>query len=79
MLSLIKHLQYVNQLEILAAVIVYYSVRCELHGRRVIHFIDNTSALAGLIKGYSSAADSSALVHALIMVACLVHRGRRVV
>ncbi len=64
MLSLIKRLQYINLLEILAAVVVYYSLHRQLYGRQVIHLIDNTSALASLIKGYSSAADSSTLVHA---------------
>jgi hypothetical protein len=29
----------------------------------VLHFIDNTSALASLVKGYSWASDSSQIVH----------------
>jgi len=32
--------------------------------RRTIHFIDNTSAIAGLVKGYSSAPDSGLIVNA---------------
>ena len=35
-----------------------------LVGRRVLHFIDNTSAVAGLCKGYSNLPDSARLVHA---------------
>ena len=55
--------QYIGQLELLAAVGVYRSVP-ELRGRRIVHYIDNTSALCGLIKGYSRAADSARVVHA---------------
>ena len=36
----------------------------EFRGRRAIHFIDNTSALSGLIKGYSSVVDSGKIVTA---------------
>eukprot|EP00966_Prymnesium_polylepis_P044966 1041778-Prymnesium_polylepis.1 len=32
-------------------------------GRRVIHFIDNTSAIAAMAKGYSNMPDSARLVH----------------
>ena len=34
------------------------------HEREVLHFIDNTSALYGLAKGYSSQPDSSAIIRA---------------
>ena len=34
-----------------------------LEGRDVVHFIDNTSAVAALSKGYSGAPDSARLVH----------------
>ena len=55
--------QYVGQLELLAAVAVYYSLAAELRGREVIHFIDNSGAMACLIKNYSSDRDSSRIVH----------------
>ena len=55
--------QYIGQLELLAAVLVYYSVP-ELKGSSPIHWIDNTSAIATLIKGYSGAPDSARLLHA---------------
>ena len=55
--------QYIGQLELLAAVGVYYSVP-ELRGRRVVHWIDNTSAIAALIKGYSRSPDSARILHA---------------
>ena len=37
--------QYIGQLELLATIGVYYSIP-ELRGRRVVHWIDNTSAIA---------------------------------
>uniref|UniRef100_A0A7S4F9Y6 Uncharacterized protein n=1 Tax=Chrysotila carterae TaxID=13221 RepID=A0A7S4F9Y6_CHRCT len=56
--------QYIGQLKLLAAVAAYCTFARELKGRRVIHWIDNTSALAALIKGYSSRPDSALIVHA---------------
>ena len=56
--------QYIGQLELLAAVAAYTTFPDILRGRRVIHWIDNTSALAGLIKGYARAPDSARIVHA---------------
>ena len=41
--SLRTRTQYINQLELLAAIAVYFSLRSLLRGRRVIHFIDNSS------------------------------------
>jgi hypothetical protein len=55
---------YIGQLEIAWAVSPYMSIPDLLAGRRVIHFIDNTSALAALVKGYASAIDSGLLVNA---------------
>ena len=55
--------QYIGQLELLAAVAVYYSLP-ELKGRRVVHCIDNTSAIAALVKGYSGSPDSVRILHA---------------
>ena len=59
----VKKKQYIGQLELLAAVIPYYSAPALFVGKRVIHYIDNTSALAGLTKGYSSRVDSAFIVH----------------
>ena len=56
--------QYIGQLELLAAVAAYTTFHAELRDRRVIHWIDNTSALAGLIRGYAGAIDSARIVHA---------------
>ena len=53
---------YIGQLEILAAVAVYFSMP-ELRGRRVLHWIDNTGAVAALTKGYARAPDSVRIVH----------------
>ena len=56
---------YIGQLELLAAVGAYTSLRAELESRRVLHMIDNKSAIAGLVKGYSRAPDSVKIVHAM--------------
>ena len=45
--------QYVGQLEVMAGVAAYTSLPEQLHGRDVIHFINNTGALFGMAKGYS--------------------------
>ena len=55
--------QYIGQLELLAAIMVYYTVP-ELRDSCPIHWIDNTSAIATLVKGYSGAPDSARLLHA---------------
>lgn len=55
---------YIGQYELIAAVCVYYSLRDQLAGRAVCHWIDNTSAMAALAKGYSRAIDSARIVHA---------------
>ena len=57
-------MQQTGELEILAAVVVYFSLLRELRGRRVVHYIDNSSALAPLVKRSSSALDSSYMIHA---------------
>jgi hypothetical protein len=54
---------YIGQLELLAAIAVYYSLADKLRGRRVLHFVDNSGAVACLVKDYSADYDSSALVH----------------
>ena len=55
---------YIGQYELAAAVAVYYTLP-ELAGRTCIHWVDNTSALAALAKGYSRAIDSARIVHTL--------------
>ena len=56
---------YIGQLELLAAVSVYYSIDpSELRDRKVIHWIDNTGALAAMVKGYARKTDCARIVHA---------------
>jgi hypothetical protein len=59
-----KREQYIGQLEILGAVAVYYSLPELFVNKKVLHFIDNTSAVAGLLRGYSAVEDSARIVHA---------------
>ena len=56
--------QYITQLEVMAAVAVYTSIPDELRSRDVIHWIDNTGALAVLAKAYSTEIDIAKLLHA---------------
>ena len=49
MAKYVTKLTYIGQLEMLAAVMTYWSVP-ELRGRRVIHWIDNMGAVAALVK-----------------------------
>ena len=56
--------QYIGQIEILGALSPYLSCPELLAGKRVIHWIDNTSAISALNKGYSARPDSARLVHA---------------
>ena len=58
----VRRKNYIGQLELLAAVSVYYSVP-ELRGRRVLHWIDNTGVISALTKGYSRAPDSVRILH----------------
>ena len=46
----------------------YMSLPHVFHGRRVIHYVDNESALCASISGYSSQGDSSRLVNMLHVV-----------
>ncbi|KAJ1629932.1 hypothetical protein T492DRAFT_1144838 [Pavlovales sp. CCMP2436] len=61
--------KYIGQLELPAAVAVYYSLLCLFINRQIIHFLDNTSSVAGLLKGYSSIPDSARIVHAFWAIA----------
>jgi hypothetical protein len=57
--------QKIGQVELVGAYLPYASVDAAVwRGRRVIHWIDNSSAVAALVKGYSSAIDSAFIVHA---------------
>ena len=62
--------QYIGQLELLAAVAVYYSMAHHpelahrLRDAPVMHYVDNFSAVAALVKGYARAIDSARIVHA---------------
>ena len=64
MLGFAARRQYIGQVELLGAFAPYLSVPSLLRGRQVIHWVDNTSALSGLTKGYSSVPDSVRLIHA---------------
>ena len=64
MQGFVRRKQQIGQLEILAGLVPYLSVPTLLSGREVIHWIDNTSAKAALVHGYSGVPDSARLVHA---------------
>ena len=53
---------YIGQLELLAAPLALITWAKQLQRRQIIHFVDNESAAAGLVRGHSSKADSSALI-----------------
>ena len=52
-------------MELVGALVPYLSLPMLLRGRRVLHWIDNSSAVAAAVKGYSYAADSARIVHGL--------------
>ena len=58
--------QYVGQLEALAALAAYTTAAAYrpgmFLGREVVHFVDNTSVIAGLRKGYSSRPDTALIL-----------------
>ena len=60
---LILRKQQIGQAELLGAVVPYLSMPKELAGRDVLHWIDNTSAKAALVHGYSGKPDSARIVH----------------
>ena len=57
--------QQIGQVELVGALVPYLSLPMLLRGRRVLHWIDNSSAVAAAVKGYSYAADSARIVHGL--------------
>ena len=66
----------IGELELLAAVCAYLTFPHLLKDRKVTHWIDNTGALASLIKGYARAADLAKIVHAFavtnLALSCLI-------
>eukprot|EP00966_Prymnesium_polylepis_P244438 5653698-Prymnesium_polylepis.1 len=50
MKKFVERKQYIGQLEQLAAVVAYYTLVEQLRDRKVVHMIDNQSAVAALIK-----------------------------
>jgi hypothetical protein len=62
--AFVERRQQIGQVEIVGALTPYLSLPHLLAGRDVIHWIDNTSAMAALCKGYSRMPDSARLVHA---------------
>ena len=61
--SLLERKQQIGQAEMLGALVPYLSLPSGLAGRDVIHWIDNTSAKAALVHGYSGLPDSARLAH----------------
>ena len=55
---------YIGRLEFLWGHSPYASVPGEFVGQLAIHFIDNTSAVSGFVKGYARPVDSAMIVHA---------------
>ena len=55
---------YIAQLEVLAAISVYYTFPEKVRGRQVNHFIDNTVALSGLVHGYARKGDLARMINA---------------
>ena len=54
---------YITQVEVLAAVSVYFTFPDVVRGRQVNHFIDNTAALSGMIHGYARKLDLARMVN----------------
>ena len=48
---------YIAQVEVLAAVAVYYTFPSTVRGRNINHYIDNTVALSAMIHGYARKVD----------------------
>jgi hypothetical protein len=57
--------QYIGVLEQLYSVSPYTSCPSDFEGADVLHFIDNTGAVAGNTKGYATAYDAGLIVNAL--------------
>jgi len=56
---------YIGQLEALAGACAYESVDpARIKDRNVLHWVDNTSAIAGMVKGYSKQSDTGRILNA---------------
>ena len=65
---------YIGQLEILAVLFAYLTLpQRVVCSRPVLHYIDNTSSMAGAIKGYSSKSDSAFLLTILHLAFAMLH------
>ena len=70
MLSWAQKETHIGRTELVAEILPYLSEPERFRGKDVIHFVDNTSAIYCSIKGYSSDADTAALVYLLHAVMC---------
>ena len=62
---LLRRKQQIGQVELIAAFATYAAIDASVwRGRRVLHWIDNSAAVAALAKGYASAIDSALIVQA---------------
>ena len=66
----IQKKNHMSQLELLAAPLALATWRQRLERRDILLFIDNEGACANLVKGFSSQADSSAIVGQFWLMAC---------
>ena len=65
---------YIGQLEILAVLFAYLTLpKRVVCNRPVLHYIDNTSSMAGAIKGYSSKSDSAFLLTILHLLFAMLN------
>ena len=62
--ALLARKQQIGQAEMLGAIVPCLSMPEALAGRDVLHWIDNTSAKAALVHGYSGMPDSARIAHA---------------
>ena len=63
---MLRRAQQIGQVELVAALLPYRMIDPALiRGRHVIHWVDNSSAVAALVNGYSSAVDSAQIVYSI--------------
>jgi hypothetical protein len=63
---MLRRKQQIGQVELVGAFTPYSALGTSVWaGRQVIHWIDNSSAVAALVKGYSSSIDSARIVQAM--------------
>lgn len=61
---------HIGRIKLVAEILPYLSEPERFRGKDVLYFVDNTSAIYCSIKGYSTDADTAALVHLLHAVMC---------